>query len=447
MLAVALTLGLVGCGGEEVSEGEQVFLSAGCDGCHTLEAAGADGTAGPSLDETQLSADQVAEQVAEGGAGMPSFDGPLSAGEIEAVAEFVVESAAVTGLAGFEPDSTRLEDCERGDAECYRQAFANLSFRAGPDQALARFERAIASDSAIEEACHPVAHWIGHGALVRYDGNIGRTLVDGSPVCGSGYYHGVLEWKLADVAEDEVAEVARSVCAEPSIEAEAFVYYQCVHGLGHGVMLYSGYDLPGALEVCHGLDSEFDQTSCTGGVFMENQSSSYGVESEWLDDEDLIYPCNEVDEADKLYCYLLVSSRILAAVGGDWAETAEWCRRSEERWVPVCFQSYGRDAAGQTRHSPPEIERLCAYAGEQASECVFGAVREILNNEPDDRRAGQLCERLGGPARNKCVEGIGSMVGVRFAERRDRAEACLRLAPSADVPACLSAAETAIRPG
>jgi cytochrome c oxidase subunit I len=74
-------------------EGADVFASAGCGGCHTLAAAGATGTVGPSLDASQLSEEQIAQVVADGrGTGMPPFSGQLDEDEIAAVAAYVTES-------------------------------------------------------------------------------------------------------------------------------------------------------------------------------------------------------------------------------------------------------------------------------------------------------------------------------------------------------------------
>jgi mono/diheme cytochrome c family protein len=77
----------------DAQAGKAVFASAGCGDCHTLEAAGSRGTAGPGLDEMKASLDAVAEQVENGGGGMPAFDDRLTDKQIEDVAAFVVESA------------------------------------------------------------------------------------------------------------------------------------------------------------------------------------------------------------------------------------------------------------------------------------------------------------------------------------------------------------------
>lgn len=78
-------------GGEagDAANGEQVFASAGCGGCHTFSAAGSNGAVGPDLDDAAPSYDAVVEQVTNGGGAMPSFKDELSEQEIRDVAAFV----------------------------------------------------------------------------------------------------------------------------------------------------------------------------------------------------------------------------------------------------------------------------------------------------------------------------------------------------------------------
>jgi mono/diheme cytochrome c family protein len=104
-ILVLLALAAAGCGGggnggengspdgTADSPGAQVFASAGCGSCHTLEAAGSTGKTGPNLDDARPSAAEVERQVREGGGGMPSFEEELSDQEIADVAEFVSSSA------------------------------------------------------------------------------------------------------------------------------------------------------------------------------------------------------------------------------------------------------------------------------------------------------------------------------------------------------------------
>jgi len=90
--APATTTAPATVGGGNVSAGKQVFLSAGCGGCHTLAAVGASGTVGPNLDQTKPSLALVVQRVTDGKGTMPAFKSQLTEKQIKDVAAFVVAS-------------------------------------------------------------------------------------------------------------------------------------------------------------------------------------------------------------------------------------------------------------------------------------------------------------------------------------------------------------------
>jgi mono/diheme cytochrome c family protein len=84
-----------GGGGEgDAAAGEAVFASAGCGGCHTLEAAGSAGNVGPNLDDSQPDHALVVDRVTNGRGGMPAFEGQLDEKQIQDVAAYVVASTS-----------------------------------------------------------------------------------------------------------------------------------------------------------------------------------------------------------------------------------------------------------------------------------------------------------------------------------------------------------------
>jgi sulfite dehydrogenase len=76
----------------DATGGKQVFQSAGCVGCHTLQDAGAKGTVGPNLDQAKPPLSLVVQRVTKGKGGMPSFKGQLSDKKIADVAAYVVKA-------------------------------------------------------------------------------------------------------------------------------------------------------------------------------------------------------------------------------------------------------------------------------------------------------------------------------------------------------------------
>ncbi|TFH19625.1 MAG: hypothetical protein E4H03_13545, partial [Myxococcales bacterium] len=168
----------------------------------------------------------------------------------------------------FEPDTTTLEDC-RADTGCLMQAFGNIAYRRGPKPALALFEERLATDPEVEKNCHRIVHTIGSAAFKRYRGSVARTFSQGSATCVSGYYHGILERAFLGISSTaHLVAVARSLCAGGDLRRRGFLDYQCRHGLGHGLMIQTGYDLPLTLSVCARLGTGWDRKACASGSFM-----------------------------------------------------------------------------------------------------------------------------------------------------------------------------------
>jgi mono/diheme cytochrome c family protein len=78
----------------DATAGKAVFASAGCSGCHTLQAAGASGTVGPNLDDAKPAESLIRDRVEHGKGPMPAFGDShqLSQKQIDDVVAFVYSS-------------------------------------------------------------------------------------------------------------------------------------------------------------------------------------------------------------------------------------------------------------------------------------------------------------------------------------------------------------------
>ncbi len=81
-----------GSGTGDAAAGEAVYSSAGCGGCHTLEAAGSTGNIGPNLDESKPSLELIVDRVTNGAGAMPAFKEQLDEAEIQNVSAYVLQS-------------------------------------------------------------------------------------------------------------------------------------------------------------------------------------------------------------------------------------------------------------------------------------------------------------------------------------------------------------------
>ena len=357
-------------------------------------------------------------------------------GDSSGSSDSAVELHPIAG--DFKPNAVTLADCSKASesARCLEQAYGNLAYREGGKAALRRVAQDMATYPAVERGCHRIVHMVGSASLARSSGDVGRAFTEGDSTCWSGYYHGILERALFGATSDLLLSAAvQRICAEMLREETRFVAYQCVHGLGHGLMIQTGLDMLRSLDLCERLATEWEQSSCDGGVFMENFNSSYGVASRYLKDDDLLYPCNAVEERHKLYCYLQVTDRVLAATGYDWKRTAELCATAELSWRATCFQSFGRNASGVARLDRSQLLRLCGVPADSwESECVYGAVRDIASNDAGAARALRFCQAVAEQVRARCYYGLGTILGT-IVGTDQLAAACARV-PSGYQPEC-----------
>jgi cytochrome c553 len=446
VLAIVVLTAGCGTGGSKNaalnrSPGAHIFKTVGCASCHTLKAADAKGQVGPNLDELKPDESTVARQVRVGGNRMPSFKGRLSRAQISQVADYVFNAAKSSGRVGaFKPDNTTIADCEQSNKPfCFRQAFGNLAYKQGPERTLAELAKDDKSISDVHDDCHQISHWVGRAGLAYYKNDAGVALSHGAMTCNSGYYHGVMQLAFAGLPRPEVFAKAKKLCSNPVLHKSEFLLYQCFHGLGHGLMIYSGDDLPWSLKTCHRLPDNINGDSCTGGVFMQNLDTTMGA-SRYLRPNNPIYPCNIVSEYDKSYCYLIVTARILAVDHDNWTKTAWWCRRSDKGWVATCFESYGRDASGYTTYHAAKTVRICRLAGWNMGDCMDGASWDYANNYAGGKQSVAICNAAPIRFKGRCFDGLGMVIASIHGPAAERRAACRSLVPRRYLRSCLSGA-------
>jgi len=362
------------------------------------------------------------------------------------IARGVVDGSFHPIAGKFVPDTTNLDDCDAADRRCVEQGFGNLAYSEGPKAALALFDRRRVTDRSVTTDCHRIAHIIGSASLLYFKGNVAQTYAHGSPSCTSGYYHGILERAFTNVFTTRgLVRVARTLCHDAGVRRRGFLDYQCDHGLGHGLMIQTGYDLPTALAVCRGLQTRWDEVSCAGGAFMENGSTVYGMRSQWLKSDDPIYPCRRIKLRNRASCFLRVTTQILRTTKFDFAKTVQTCRSLEPKWRLYCFRSYGRDAEHAVGGKVGPTLRLCRLSGSAEGLCLYGAARTIADRDGNTDLAAALCQAADPRRQAGCYAGLGVVVGLLQATDQDRAKACRSLSQTYASP-CTKAAIAEIQP-
>jgi hypothetical protein len=252
--------------------------------------------------------------------------------------------------------------------------------------------------------------------------------------CNAGYYHGAMEAFLAEKGTADLASDAHELCDSLSTR---FARYSCLHGVGHGVMAYENYDLPRAIQTCGRLPTEYVQRSCYSGVFMENVVVALGLgvlpghQTRWISREDPHFPCTAVDQHYNVqyHCYHFQTSWMLAVYRGDFDRVAAECLRARADMVPVCFDSFGRDAATQALREPTKILALCdkaLRAGGDYGKCLEGAVPVITDFWGVKLRdqATELCRLAPAPGKPACYTALLNRAAALFPTVEQRRQVC-----------------------
>lgn len=307
------------------------------------------------------------------------------------------------------PEKPKLVPCYAGntDFDCYFNFYTNLVKQKGVPEAFKVLKEEFPKNPYVVAQCHPLTHVIGHAALSLYP-NVSDAFNHGDPYCWSGYYHGVMEEISERIGVGGIEKQLNNICsAVEGKETYSFNYYNCVHGLGHGVMAVNEDNLFISLKMCDALSGEWEKQSCYGGVFMENVIiDNKGDHTDYLKPEDPMYPCNAVDIHYKSSCYLMQTSYALKATNNDFLKVFDLCKNADNGFQDTCYQSLGRDASGQSSSNAEITKKRCDLGSdyEQKSNCVVGAVKDFVAYYHSDVQAKAFCSMLSPELSQICTD-------------------------------------------
>lgn len=378
-------------------------------------------------------------------------------------------------------------------ARCVEQALDGVLERSGVARAMAVLDAAVARSPRLTPQAHGIAHGLGIAAY-RSPETVAATFASCPNTQIAGCYHGVIQGYFLDVAArtGEVSAAALNALCQPH-RASPPLYYECTHGMGHGLMAAYGHRLPDALARCDLVEDPTARDSCWGGAFMENivgamhpghtaeahaavahhaAADHAGMQHGEMDHggmdhaamghagmdhgamahappakpwrplsyADLLYPCTAVDAKYHQACYTIQTSAILAMNGGRIGHAARACNRAPREMVPVCHASLGRDVSAYARRDPRRAARLCARLGAAETDCLRGAAYALYDAASRPADALALCRAVSGDAqKTACYQAVARRVGIGTSDPRALAAVCAGAEP-AYVSACRAAA-------
>lgn len=315
-----------------------------------------------------------------------------------------LSSAFVIMILPKQADEDALQStamCEGTDADdfgCWSRRYSTLTKQEDIKTVFADLRGVYADNTYVQSQCHQITHVIGR-VVAETAESVGKAYQQGDSFCWSGFYHGVIEQVAKNMGKDEFIAQLNTLCADVEAESRySFYHYNCVHGLGHGVMSISDNELFESLQSCKSIIDNWNMLSCVGGVFMENVMSDPATNpthtTNYLRPSEPMYPCTAVASEFKEQCYLMQTSYALRQVGQDFARGFELCAAVDSGFSPTCYQSLGRDASGNSVSNVASTIRNCELGTsyEQQANCAIGAVKDFISYHSDDVQAKVLCD-------------------------------------------------------
>lgn len=230
--------------------------------------------------------------------------------------------------------------------------------------------------------CHNRAHEFGRISYETFGDEILKLNI---PECHSGFYHGAIEAYFKENGTAGLKEKLSFICPK---DLNVFYSHQCHHGLGHGLMAWSSYELPETLEYCNLISDAGGKSSCRTGAFMENivgslsdspEARARGHVTKYLS-ADPLYPCTIVKDEYKADCYFLQTDRMYTLGGGKIQAIVDGCTAAPATYQYSCFASMGRTVGGLTRGRPEESLAACQLIPDHSNRvrCIDAVAKDTL---------------------------------------------------------------------
>lgn len=271
-----------------------------------------------------------------------------------------------------------------------------------PKEALIYLSGQMDKNPMVLKECHGFVHSIGNEAYNIYKDFV--TIVSyQDDLCGSGYIHGAVEAYFMNTPN--VSEAIQTVCSNYELSN---ISRKCYHGVGHGLMYYTGNNLPLSVQLCSGYDDPIARIRCSEGVYMENFGTFRALHpSKYISLSDPLYPCSQQPDDFKVACYYYAPLFYLSLYDEDYTGALQLCEKAEGEYALVCAKGVGSRIIKQHIDEPRFAEKACmSNKKEQISSCIDGIVSYHLVNYESLEKARAMCAALSIINQSHCLDSV-----------------------------------------
>jgi hypothetical protein len=174
---------------------------------------------------------------------------------------------------------------------------------------------------------------------------------------------------------------------------------------------------------------------------MENVVYYYDTGKGTFDEDDILFPCNAVQDKYAPACYQYHTSYILKQKGFEYSESFDECDKIEpEEFVKYCYHGMGRQLSGQIGRGVDTLVSMCTSgkSDQYHSDCLRGLVMTHVNRDRDMDRGIRFCKAIPEQFKPDCYDAMGKWAIMLHGQEVREAE-CFKAESSEYFDICMNA--------
>lgn len=335
-------------------------------------------------------------------------------------------------------ECTRVNGQERSD--CYKEKMSELAEKTG----LLTSEEVLKSLQDKDEyikTCHLVGHYIGKNSYERAPRDFWKLIeLVNTNICASGIMHGIIEGYIGDNPEIELGgEFANLVC---SVGTYQYKQNECVHIMGHMILLSTYGDFNEALPLCSTVKKNW-LFYCYNGFFMEDHQklmlSDHGIQPRPEFNEEYIDALEEkcrVYDKDKIIgraCWTEMAEIYIRVYGYSIEKVYQNCQAAKEaEFIRACYlKGVIALSVAPTFSTPDVLATLCKYYAkgtENYAQCTNDLISaNLFNSFKSVKKVTAFCAKEEEKYRGRCYQTIADRLKQLVSKESERAIHCREL--------------------
>ena len=264
--------------------------------------------------------------------------------------------------------------------------------------------------------CHHQGHHIGEFLLEYYNGDVHLALSNVNQKCDSSLHHGIIEnFLVQQIILNDVKPQDIQVSNACDIFEDRLINLECAHGMGHGLVQLSDYDLEWAANRCDEFKILELKQVCYRGVFMENVVSIIDGRGVY-DNNDPYFPCNVLDDRHAQVCYQYHAG-IIATLASE--NVFDSCDKIEpESLIKYCYMGVKPFLFNSVFYNNYEpIVETCSEGNlDYQTYCYIGIVIALVDWRGTEEGI-TFCKTIPEKFKTDCYDYLGKMIHDEFPDR------------------------------